>query len=237
MNKEKYLQKIKKLLNKARNNSSEHEAAAALRMAQKLMREHGVGATDVELMDITTANSKGAPSDAVKFPNYVALLANAIFDAFGIEGVISWRYTASGQPKRIIKFYGPNERPEVAAYAFDVLSRQLCRARAEFISGMRKNIKSATKTARADAYCEAWVVGVRDSLTAFACTEAEKTLMAAYKARYFASAPEASGRAVKKAKGVDDAFYAGYFDGRQVELHQGVGSAGRAASPAQIGRA
>ncbi|SPW34038.1 Protein of uncharacterised function (DUF2786) [Edwardsiella tarda] len=34
MNKEKYLQKIKKLLNKARNNSSEHEAAAALRMAQ-----------------------------------------------------------------------------------------------------------------------------------------------------------------------------------------------------------
>ncbi|EKS7778672.1 DUF2786 domain-containing protein [Edwardsiella piscicida] len=237
MNKEKYLQKIKKLLNKARNNSSEHEAAAALRMAQKLMREHGVGATDVELMDITSADSKGAPSDADKFPNYVAILTRAIFDAFGIEGVISWRYTASGQPKRIVKFYGPNERPEVAAYAFDVLSRQLCRARAEFINKMRKSIKATTKTARADAYCEAWVMGVHANLTAFACTEAEKTLMAAYKARHFASASDTSGRAAKKAHGTDDAFYSGYFDGRQVELHQGVGGAGQSASPAQIGRA
>ncbi|SPW34039.1 Uncharacterised protein [Edwardsiella tarda] len=50
------------------------------------MREHGVGATDVELMDITSANSKGAPSDAVKFPNYVRSWPVPFLMRLGLRG-------------------------------------------------------------------------------------------------------------------------------------------------------
>ena len=47
-NKEKYLQRIKKLLAMARNNSSAEEAALALSRAQKLMAEHKLNESDVD---------------------------------------------------------------------------------------------------------------------------------------------------------------------------------------------
>ncbi len=46
MNKEKYLAKIKKLLNLAKRSANPNEAANALRQAQNLMREHRLSTTD-----------------------------------------------------------------------------------------------------------------------------------------------------------------------------------------------
>ncbi|EPB3939289.1 DUF2786 domain-containing protein, partial [Yersinia enterocolitica] len=42
MNKEKYLAKIKKLLNLAKHSTNPNEAANAMSQAQNLMREHGL---------------------------------------------------------------------------------------------------------------------------------------------------------------------------------------------------
>ncbi|MFH2945325.1 DUF2786 domain-containing protein, partial [Enterobacter roggenkampii] len=48
-NKEKYIQRIKKLLAMARNNSSAEEAALALRRAQRLMETHKLTEADADL--------------------------------------------------------------------------------------------------------------------------------------------------------------------------------------------
>lgn len=234
MNKERYLQKIKKLLNKAKCNSSSEEAATALRMAQTLMREHGLDEASVEFTDISEALTKGAPDNARKPTRYTAMLLTVIRNAFGVEAILDWRYTARGIPVRIVRFYGPAERPEVAAYAFDVLARQLRKARADFISGLRKNIKPSTKTSRADNYCEGWVNAVWRTVKAFACTEAETTLMQAYFEKRYGNLNKTGMREAKKVRGSDESHYAGYLDGKNVKLHHGVG--GSSDSPALIGR-
>ena len=69
-NKEKYIQRIKKLLAMARNNSSAEEAALALRRAQRLMETHKLTEADADLMDINEASTQKAPSHAEKMPEY-----------------------------------------------------------------------------------------------------------------------------------------------------------------------
>jgi hypothetical protein len=176
---EKYLAKIKKLLNLARRSSNPHEAATALNQAQALMRKHKLSQNDIDLMDITSKASKGAPSHAQSIPRYMTFLGQLICRAMGVNCYYSFRRNyMNGQKQNTVIFYGPDERPEIAAYAFDVLSRQMVKARRTFIASLRKNIKPATKTARADQFCEGWTEGAYQAIEPFIVTETEETLMA-----------------------------------------------------------
>ena len=225
MNKEKYLAKIKKLLNLAKRSSNPSESSNAMSQAQNLMRKYNVSLTDVDLMEINEARSKGAPSDAQKVPVYMAHLAAVIGFAFGVKFYVTYRYTERvGIPKRVVVFYGPNERPQIAAYAFDVLSRQLVRARSEYIGAMRKGIKAATKTARADTFCESWVSGAYQVIDNFVITEPEQTLMEAYQTRMKENGGLSDGvtRSAKACRGQSEAEYAGYLAGRNARLNQAV---------------
>lgn len=47
---------------------------------------------------------------------------------------------------------------EVAAYTFDVLRRKLTSGRAAYLTSLRKGLKRATKTRRADLWAEMWVI-------------------------------------------------------------------------------
>ena len=177
-NKEKYLQRIKKLLAMARNNSSAEEAALALRRAQRLMETHKLTEADAAMMDINEASTQKAPSHAEKMPEYMALLAHMIALAFGVKFYTTHGHERWNAPaKRTITYYGPDERPQVAAYSFEVLGKQLAKARREYTATLRKNIKPATKVARADTFCSAWVNGAYAVISDFAVTEAEETLM------------------------------------------------------------
>ncbi len=61
MNKERYLQKIKKLLNLGRRSTNPNEAGIAIQQAQKLMAAHNISVGDVDLLEISEFNSKAAP--------------------------------------------------------------------------------------------------------------------------------------------------------------------------------
>ncbi|RLM23630.1 hypothetical protein BIY29_10025 [Brenneria alni] len=233
--KEKYLQRIKKLLNLARRTTNAGEAANAMRQAQALMHQHGVTATDVDLMEINEASSKSAPSQANTPPKYMLNLAELIRRVFGVNCYISFA-PDSISTKRIVVFFGPNERPQVAAYAFDVLSRQLMKARREFIANMRKNIKTTTKTARADNFCEGWAQGVYQVIQDFVASDAEKTLMAAYDKRLKdrLELETTRGRSANKARGTDESRVVGFIAGKNANIHHGVNGAGPVV---RIGRA
>ncbi|HHB9526100.1 TPA: DUF2786 domain-containing protein [Yersinia enterocolitica] len=224
MNKEKYLAKIKKLLNLAAKNSNPHEAALALEQAKKLMRQHQLTESDIELMAISEASSKGAPSHAEIIPKYMATLISVINIAFGVSSYLSpTRQPPHYHYKNIVKFYGPAERPQVAAYAFDVMSRQLTSARKTFSTGQRKSLKRSTKIARADMFCEAWVKGAYQVIQRFAVTDDEKELMETYFQKIGGSEfDKGESREAKKVRGSDDAAIAGYISGRNAELNHGV---------------
>lgn len=223
-NKEKYLQRIKKLLAMARNNSSAEEAALALSRAQKLMAEHKLNESDVDFMDISEASTQKVPSHAKNMPEYMAMLAEMIARVFGVKF-----YTSYGcdfldeRAKRTLHYYGPDERPQIAAYSLEVLGKQLAKARRAYIASLRKNIKPATKIARADTYCSAWVNGAYAVVSEFVVTEAESTLMESYRSRKLSDGMTTQeARKPGKARGTDDAEYQGYQAGRNAQLHHAV---------------
>ncbi|QTP14193.1 DUF7168 domain-containing protein [Serratia symbiotica] len=231
-NNDKLLAKIKKLLNLARKNTNSHEASLALERAQKMMREHRVTETDVALTEISEASSEGAPSNANKTPRYMSMLIEIIRQAFGVQSYLAWRIS-----KRTVVFYGPDERPQVAAYAFDVLTRQMMSARREFSAGQRRSVKRTTKTGRADAFCEAWVHGAYQVIDAFAVTPAEKGLMEAYYKKISRNFVTVAHRPAKKVRGDEDARGAGYVAGTNARLSHGVdGNSSAEQEPLQIGR-
>lgn len=223
-NKEKYLQRIKKLLSMARNNSSAEEAALALNRAQRLMEAHKLTESDANLMDINEASTQKAPSHAEKMPEYMALLAVMISRVFGVKfytshGCDNWNAPA----KRTITFYGPDERPEVAAYSFEVLGKQLAKARREYLGTLRKNIKPATKIARGDTFCSAWCNGAYAVVSDFVVTDAEATLIESYRNKNLSQGMTTlEPRKPGKARGTEDAAIQGYIAGKNAKLHHGV---------------
>lgn len=75
------------------------------------------------------------------------MLIGIIRRAFGVQSYLSWQIS-----KHTVVFYGPDKRPQIAAYAFDVFTRQMMAARKEFSAVQCKSIKRATKTGRVDAF-------------------------------------------------------------------------------------
>ncbi|ENY6783347.1 DUF2786 domain-containing protein [Providencia rettgeri] len=232
-NKIRYLDKIKKLLNKARNNSSAAEAATALRMAQTLMREHGLSESDVALSGVTECKTHKTPSNANRPPQYMLFLIHVISRAFGVRHYLS--RDGFNRARRAVVFYGVEERPQIACYAFEVLSRQLSKGRTEYRNSLHKNTKSSKRTDLADTWSEAWVNGVWQAITEFATTEHENTQMtlflSALKERR--GMTDVSGREGRQHKQSNQAANDGYQAGKKVRLIQGVN--GSKAQGAHIG--
>ena len=94
-----------------------HEAAIAMNQAIKLMAKHNISNKDIELSQIVEKVAKHAPSNAEKPPRYFSILVSIISSAFGVRANLIWENN-----KRKVSFYGFRERPQLAAYTFDVLS-------------------------------------------------------------------------------------------------------------------
>lgn len=217
-----YIEKIKKLLNLARKTTFAHEAAAAISQARKIMMKYNISSDDIECADINEASSRGTPSSAERPPEYVVHLAAVIAIAFGVRWYMDRVFYP--RPKNKIIYYGPAERPEIAAYAFDVLARQLHKGRREYLSGLHRNIKPANKTKRADIWCSAWVAGAYELITEFAITEPEQTLMDIYRQKKFNTdeLKIVEARKPGKVHGSDNAVNSGWIAGRQARLNQAV---------------
>ncbi|MCL7726136.1 MULTISPECIES: DUF2786 domain-containing protein [Pasteurellaceae] len=214
MSNEKLINKIKKLLALAKS-PNPHEAARALEMAQKLMKKNQLSEEE-----IVFSEQESDVSFAQKPPSYVSYLTHVICKAFGCEA-----YFNSGFKSSTV-FIGQEERPEIAAYCFDVLYRKLLKARKEFIATQSKRLKRSTLTARADSFCEGWVIGVRQNVTEFAMTPTEKGKLE----RYFTQLQAKQNMTEAKCREAGDTREAnshnsrrqGYLAGEKVKLNHGV---------------
>lgn len=146
---DKIIDKVKKCMALAQS-SSEHEAAAALRQAQKLMQAHGITDLDIEHADI---QEEGTRAGAAQKPSrWECGLAMRVADAFGCKVFLACDY-----PVGQWVFVGAVPSGEIARYAFEVLFRQVKRARAHYIKTALKRC-TTTRTRRADLFCEGWVM-------------------------------------------------------------------------------
>ncbi|WP_418114590.1 DUF2786 domain-containing protein [Vibrio scophthalmi] len=210
----KTIDKIKKLLRLAKS-SNPHEAGLALERAQRLMIVHNIGIDSPELngvRDETITLKLRAKTP----PAYIAGLFNIIKLAFGCDGYFKPTWTHMK-----VVFIGHDHRPEVAGYAFTVLERQLTIARREYLSSLNKRMKRANKTARADQFCEGWIIGVKEKVQAFVLSEDEKLQLENFKNQIElnqANVRSASSSSIRSA----DARFKGYQAAKEVVLNNAV---------------
>lgn len=159
MTREEAILKIKKCLALSKS-ANQHEAAAALRQAQMLMERFNIDADAAELLGIIENQIFGSGSQQP--PVFETMLAQSIaklmeckvFLSFGIK-----RSKSNVKVAGIWTFVGFDPAPEIASYAFDVLFRQLKKARTHFINTSLKRVTIRTnKIKRADMFCEGWVL-------------------------------------------------------------------------------
>ncbi|VXD04032.1 DUF2786 domain-containing protein [Pseudomonas sp. 9Ag] len=168
MDHKKALEKIKKCLRLAAS-SNPHEAAAAMRQARALMEKYQVGEADVLMADVVEVAARSGSK--MNPPQWEANLAGTIARAYScrvifIAGLGDWSFIG--------------EMAEIAGYAMTVLLRQVRQARRDYIADTLKRCKTATKTRRADIFCDAWVWSVRTKVQEFAGSQAPSAAVEAY---------------------------------------------------------
>ena len=190
-----------------------HEAAAALRQAQKLMRRHGLTREEAELSHAST----GAGSRALTPRAWVATLITLVGRAFAVHPVY---LPVHGGGARV-EFIGRGVAAKVAVYAYEVLRRQLVRDRARTLRQMRR-LKRSTRIRRAEMYCEGWVSAVADRVRGMARGVPSPEEIDRYLAVRGQPTELVETRSRQMRKGDLAALIAGAADGAQATLHHGV---------------
>lgn len=223
MNRDQALSKIKKCLALS-GSSNPHEAAVALQQAQKLMQAHGISDSDVLLSDVGTATGKACTQS---LSLWESALANAIAKAFGCQ--IMWQktqirraYMATAYKLEIV-FVGIGNAPEIAEYAWSILSKQCAKQRLLHLQKQPKQCKPITKTARADLFARGWVHGMQEQLDAYVGSDRQNALIESYMAQHHPDLKTHKPRNTVKGKNVtNNDIHQGVLQGRQANLKRGL---------------
>ena len=172
------LRKIKACLALAKS-ANPNEAATALRQAKKMMESYGFTESDVELADIAET-SRTTGSSSKKIPSYLNGLITLIADVFGVRPVILQRLRINH-----VTFIGVETSVDIAGYAFDVLRRQLTKARNAHFKKRRGH--RINRIRKADSYAIGWVIAVRGKAEALTINERTRSLVELYVGKHYPS--------------------------------------------------
>ncbi|MGL4207646.1 MAG: DUF2786 domain-containing protein [Aeromonadaceae bacterium] len=210
------LSKIKKLLALAAS-GNQHEAANAMAKVQALMKANGLTETDIELSSIGQQWAKCANQSRTQ-PQWSHDLISLVGEAFGVE--VMYQREIFGAVR--VSFIGPAERAEIAGYVYEVLARQLGKARRDYLAGLNKRMKSITKTRRADLFCEGWCRAVYAKVQRLVPNEKEAALVKQFMAQKHPNLKQATAREAGGNRRDHNSMFDGYRAGQDVELNAGV---------------
>lgn len=212
------IDKIKKCLALAKS-ANEHEAAAALRQAQALMEKFNIEDDDVLASEVSEFSAKAANQ---KPSNWEALLSQVVAESCGCK--LIFRNFLSAE----YVFVGCGVSAEIATYAFQVLHRQCKKSRAEYIKTNLKRCKAASKTKRADIYCEGWVRVASEKIKALVLNDKQTAAITAFMSKRYPKLHEIKPRdrndSSRMSNRAFNDFAAGAAQGAKAELNRGVAS-------------
>lgn len=218
MSNERIIRKIKHCLALSQS-SNPDEAATALRQAQKLMQIHNVSEKDTNIIDIkecrASALTKTDPAP------WHRSLAAVIADAMGCHFFCGTTKRGYGGHSNFC-FIGFDYQPEIAVYAFEVLTRQLVKDRRIFVAGLNPKMKRINKKIRGDNFCTGWVHGVRAVVDAFVLDDDQIEAIEHYKTVNYPDIYSKPNKEIKKYRGSDNDRSLGYALGKNANLHRGT---------------
>lgn len=209
---EKLLSRLKKCL--ALSASPEpHEAAAALRQTQKLMRE--LDLTEADLLGLELADALVKTREGFGACRTMNFLTSIIMDAFGVQCIYERNH---GSANRLnVRYAGPRDRVLLAEYSHRVVWRAMQSAWDDFLS-KRPWLKG--NGGKRQAFHLGWLVGVREKVEAIVPPEEETAAVNRWIVqRYGELVP---GKAVKQKPVNAAAFNAGVEAAEDFSLHTPV---------------
>lgn len=214
--KERLLSKLKKCM--ALSASSEaHEAAAALRQAQALMRELNMTEADLLGLEVeeTLVKTREGFSSAKGCATLSRLVA-IIEAAFGVEAVTECN---PGSARRAnIRYFGTAGRAQLAEYAHKVVWRAM---EASWAKHLEENPWLKGDVGKRQAFHTGWLRAVRSKIEAIAPTENEARALKARKDAKYGALKTVT----PKNKGRTDmgALLGGMAAGANFDLHRPMG--------------
>lgn len=163
-NHDRILRRIKKCLALSES-ENEHEAAMALRQAQKLMQEHGIAMEDAQVPDIDVLDASEGKKSKGQMLEHELYLFGTVAGFFGCSFFMSNRWPV---------FVGEAPGPQIAEYAASTLLRQLRDARKKTLDSIRQEVpegsrlKSKVVREFNHSFGSAWVYAVNEKIKDFA---------------------------------------------------------------------
>jgi len=170
----KILDKIEKCMRLSKS-SEPHEAAAALRQAQKMMKMHGI--SEGELDAHGYANEKvSCPIQAGKaIPLHLTVLVNIIQDTFGVISIVE-RERRVSDLSFAIRYFGRADRVQLACYTHTVVFRAMMGAWAAYL---RAHPELRGQRGARTGFLVGWLQAIKAQIIALAITDDEMTKMMA----------------------------------------------------------
>ncbi|MFO3723972.1 DUF2786 domain-containing protein [Pseudomonas sp. HLMP] len=240
---ERIIRKIQRCLDLSKS-PNEHEAAAALRQAKKLMQMHRLTEMDVQLSSVGKAFSGKAKARLARWERH---LGTTVARAFNCECILWYDDAPRHSQKLRVLFIGMSPAQEIAKYAYDTLRTKAATARRQYIKNLKtsQQSKGATHETRGNHFAEAWVGQVYQKLVAIApasddlplpernalalTEEKEKNLIAAFIKQLTEGYELSKGRNSSSGPVNPADIMAGRRAGSTVELHHGVTTGGTTA--------
>lgn len=216
MDRQQAIEKIRKCLALAES-ANEHEAAAAMRHARKLMDKFNLD-LDENFFEL---KEQLIDTEFSRAPAWFQGLGATIGSAFGCSFYV-------GRNKAY--FVGPGVSSDTAGYCLNVVNRILHQKRKEFLNLPKvKYCSSADKRMMSTGFCEGFVIGVTNAIKDFA--DPQSPDIAAQHANYMAAAmnktvhDSTTKSSLEKNLNAKNAFAArhGIEHGNEVKIHQAVG--------------
>jgi len=213
---ERIMEKIRKCF--ALGKSSEpHEAAAAIRQAQKLMEAYNISQDEIMGMEVRDERVVTPEPPKRKMPLYLSSIVMICCRAFGCEAVFEWHITEEGRRKQAVRYFGKNNAPVMAGYAHEVMWRAMMRCWKLYVKNNPYDINPNDR----GSFWIGWLQGVEQKIIDFAMTDEEKD---AIKSKMDQSFGKLSKADITKPKSISGrAARAGLSASEDFDIHRPVG--------------
>ncbi|MDC0609694.1 DUF2786 domain-containing protein [Vibrio sp.] len=157
MDKQKALKKIAKCLELG-NSANVNEAAAAIRMAHRLMVKYGLDKDDIEFIKMgKTQSTHLLPAN---IGQYILRVIRGINTKFGVEAVL-----LNHKGLKRVEFIGEADRAIFAAFAFDIIYREMNEQTGQFRNSFSGSGTSNLEvTRRVNSFISGWIEGALEKL-------------------------------------------------------------------------
>ncbi|ASA54281.1 DUF2786 domain-containing protein [Vibrio gazogenes] len=157
MNKEKALKKIAKCLELG-NSANVNEAASAIKMAHSLMLKYGLHKDDIEFIKMgKTQSSHLLPT---QISSHLLRIIRGINTKFGVEAVL-----LNHKGLKRAEFIGEADRAIFAAFAFDVIYREMNEQTGQFRNSFAGSGTSTQEVSRrVNSFVSGWIEGALEKL-------------------------------------------------------------------------